>query len=534
MILRKPYAFFIKYFKILHAIIAMFVAVLLYRSFTLYNFFKSYVNDYSSALNNLSPKSLINVYSFTFIIVVIILTIILLSVMIYKKKPKSLYIYSLTVYVFVIILYAIAYPTLRDISASILDIRVSKAFRDFFMMAGLLQFISLIWYCVRATGFDIKQFDFGTDLQQLDIDEKDSEEIEVALEFDKNRINRKIRYNLRQFKYVYGENKFLINTCLIILSVILIFTIYLNIGVYTAFYKQGSSFSASGVVMNVKHTYLTQTDPVGNKLTDDMIVVTKFDIKKQGGTNKTLNTGLATLKVNNKSYAQNNDYAKELYDLGTPYVDQKLSDEFQSYILAFVIPKEEIKEEMILKFNDDVSYVKGEIGAKNIMVTLSPVDLTEVKDSKTNKLGELQDFEESVLESASLKIDNYQISNKFKVNYNYCYGLNKCLNSYEYVMPTATGYYLKTLMRIDGEFKIDSNFNDEQITSLTSLFNNFGVINYKINNNWLSKKINTQNVKPKIGYDGAYYIEVPADVQNASEINFVFNIRNYKYKYILK
>ena len=171
MILRKPYAFFIKYFKLLHAIIAVLVAFLLYRSFTLYNFFRAYVTDYSSALNDLSPRSLLNMYSFIILLGIIILVIILLSVMIYKKKPKSLYIYSLIVYIFVMVLYGITYPVLRDISASIMDIRFSSALRDFFLIAVVLQAVSLILYIVRATGFDIKQFDFVSDLQKLDINE---------------------------------------------------------------------------------------------------------------------------------------------------------------------------------------------------------------------------------------------------------------------------------------------------------------------------------------------------------------------------
>ena len=535
MILRKPYAFFIKYFKLLHAIIAVLVAFLLYRSFTLYNFFRAYVTDYSSALNDLSPRSLLNMYSFIILLGIIILVIILLSVMIYKKKPKSLYIYSLIVYIFVMVLYGITYPVLRDISASILDIRFSSALRDFFLIAVVLQAVSLILYIVRATGFDIKQFDFVSDLQKLDINEKDSEEIEVALEFDKNKVNRQVRYKIRQLKYVYIENKFLINTVGIILVVVLAFTIYLNMGVYTASYNQGSSFSASGVVMNIRDSYLTQTDPFGNQLTNDMIVIVKMDIKKEWGVNKTLNTGLATLRIGNVSYGQNNNYAKELYDLGTAYVNQQLSDEFQSYILAFVIPKEDANETMVLKFNDDVSYVKGELGAKNIFVTLDPVNLSGSQDAGTTKLGDDEEFEGSVLESSSLKINSYEIGDKFKIDYRYCYGTNKCLDSSEYVTPTATGSYLKTLMKIDADFDIDKNVNDLQITTFSSFLNTFGTINYKIGDNWLSKKISTQVIKPKVGHDDVhYYIEVPNDVKNASEINFTFKIRNRVYKYILK
>ena len=535
MILRKPYAFFIKYFKLFHAIIAVLVAFLLYRSFTVYNFFKAYVVNYSSALNELSPSTLMNMYSLIMVLGIILLIIVLLSVMIYKKKPKALYIFSLIVYIGVIVLYGITYPILRDISVSILDIRVSSALRDFFMIAVALQFVTLVWYIVRATGFDIKQFDFGTDLQKLDINEKDSEEIEVALEFDQNKVHRQIRYKIRQLKYVYGENKFIINTVGIILAVILVFTIYLNIGVYTASYDQGSSFSASGVVMNVRDTYLTQTDPFGKSLTNDMIVVVKLDIKSNGGVNTTLNTGLTTLRVDNQSYSQDVNYAKELYDLGTAYTSQQLGDEFKSYILTFIVPKDDAKKKMVLKFNDNVSYVKGEIGAKSIMVTLKPTDLTQKQDEHSVKLGEEENFEDSVLGSSVFKINSYEINDKFKLNYKYCYGTDKCIDSSEYLTSTATGNYFKTLMKVDADFSVDSNVNSTQIISFNDFLNTFATINYKIGSGWISKRISTQSIKPKVSSDSSYYyIEVPSDVKNASEIYLTFNVRNQVYNYVLK
>ena len=533
MILRKPYAFFIKYFKLFHAVMAVLVAFLLYRSFTLYNFFRAYVTDYSSALNDFSPRSLLTMYSFIMILTVIILTVILLAVMIYKKKPKGLYIYSLIVYILTIILYGFTSPILRDISASILDIRLSSALRDFFMIAMAVQFVSLILFIVRATGFDIKQFDFGSDLQKLDIDEKDSEEIEVALEFDKNKVHRQVRYKLRQLKYVYGENKFLMNTIGIIILIILGFTIYFNIGIYTASYNQGDSFSASGVTLNIRDVYLTNENPLGENINNNVVVV-KFDVKKNYGINEVLNTGLMTLRVGNSSYGQDNNYAKELYDLGIPYTNQELTNEFKTYILTFPINEEDLDKKMILKFNDNVSYVKGELGAKNIMVDLKPITLSNNKEALEVKLGEEINFDDSILESASLKINGYEINDKFKLNYKYCYSTDKCIDSSEYVTPTATGNYLKTLMKIDGEFTIDKNLNDSQITTFNSFFNTFATINYKIDEKLVSKKINTQSIKPKVSKTSDYFIEVPQEIRNASEIYLNFNIRGYNYKYILK
>ena len=259
-----------------------------------------------------------------------------------------------------------------------------------------------------------------------------------------------------------------------------------------------------------------------------------MDIKKQGVIDKVLNTGLATLRVDGKSYGQNVDYAKELYDLGTSYTGQALNTEFQTYILTFVIPYKDAHDKLVLKFNDDVSYVKGEVGAKSIYVTLKPTDLNKGGDTIETKLGNVQSYEDSVLTNSTLEIDSYEISDKFRVDYKYCYATNKCIDSYEYLTPTPTGNYYKVLMKVSGKFSIDNNINSNKITNLNTFLNTFSTLNYKIGNTWKSQKLYTQDIKPKVAKDSGIYIEVPYEIKDAKEMYLTFNIRNYVYKYILK
>ena len=98
MIFRKPYAFFIKYFRVINLIMAVFMAVLIYHTLTVGRFLNEYINDYILATNNFSLGSYINFYTFLLIIIIIILTIVVTSVMFVKDKPKKLYIFNLIVY----------------------------------------------------------------------------------------------------------------------------------------------------------------------------------------------------------------------------------------------------------------------------------------------------------------------------------------------------------------------------------------------------------------------------------------------------
>ncbi len=169
------------------------------------------------------------------------------------------------------------------------------------------------------------------------------------------------------------------------------------------------------------------------------------------------------------------------------------------------------------------------------MVTLNPIDLTEKKEEHSCKLGEEENFEDSVVEGSTFKINNYEINDRFKLNYKYCYATDKCIDSSEYLTPSTTGNYLKTLMKIDGEFSIDKNVNSSQIASVNAFLNTFATISYKLNDSWVTRRINTDSIRPKVAQDDTYYyIEVPSDVKNASEIYLTFTVRNQTYKYILK
>ncbi len=543
MILRKPYAFFIKYFRLINLIMAILMAILIYRTGIIANFFNDYIEDYVTASNGFLVGNYINLYSFLLALLIIILTITVLSVLFVKEKPKKLYIFNLILFIVLVIVYGLDYAVLKSVTEAPLDIRVSKAFRDITFMVLGAQLLSLILTLIRATGFDIKSFNFAADLQKLDIDTKDNEEFEVAVEFDKNKMRRNIRKNIRNIYETYIEHKFLINLALIIIIVIIVVLIILNRGNYREDYNERESFNVSSIVMNIKNTYLTQNDQNGKLMTitngktniNTTLVVVKFDIKRiTQDEDQTLNTGLMTLKIDKKSYGHTTKYNSGITDIGTPYTNQKLEEDFTSYILAFEIPTSEVTKQMILKINDTNSFVKGQLGAKSAYVNLKPQDLSQKQEVNEEKLKETLSFSGSILGNSELTIDEVQIEDKFKLSYDFCASKTNCYKSYEYLTPTATGNYFKTLMKISGQFENDTTENIDNIPDLYYLLKEFGTIHYQINDKWYSQKIDSELIKPTTAASDGYYIEVNRDIKNASSIYLTLNIRNYQYKYLLK
>ena len=545
MILRKPYAFFIKYFRLFNLIMAILMGIMIYRTIVIGSFLNHYIDNYAEATANFSLGDYINLYSFMIVLLIIIFTIFMTSVMVVKQKPKKLYIINLILYIGVMALYAVDYSIMHSIYDQILDVRVSKAIRDItFILAGL-QIVSFILTLVRASGFDIKQFDFNSDLQKLQIDTKYNEEFEVAVEFDKNKLNRNFRQKIRAIKYTYAEHRFAFNVAGIILVVIIAFLIFINVTIYQDTYGENHAFEASGLVATINQTYLTQTDQNGKVVTlgdegnvteDQMLVVVNFDVRTLSSAHKqTLNTGLITLRVGGKSFARTNDYNNAVLDIGTPYIGQELSTEFTTYIMVFKIPTSLVEEKMQLKFNDNISYVRGEIGAKNIYINLKPQDLAEKKGLEEASVGESLSFDGSLLGNSELTIDKVEIGDSFKLAYNFCSKKDKCMESYEYVTPTATGNYFKTLLKITGAFEPDTIANLDGITNVYYFLNKFGVIHYKVNDTWYSHTINSELIKPRVAKEtGVYYMEVNREVKNATEIYLTFKVRDYDYKYVLK
>ncbi len=537
MILRKPYAVFIKYFRHLHAAMALFSLFVLIHSFSLYNFFRVYSIDYRSATSNFSSGSYLGIFYFFLIFLILILTIIFLAVAFYKNKPKKMYLYNLALYLAVLILYYFSSGALNNIEKVILDIKVAKAFRDISLIVTLLQVASFLFTLMRATGFDIKQFDFGTDLQKMDISTKDNEEFEVAVDFDKDSFIRNVKRNLRHTKYFFFEHKFIIISVSLIVFLALSFYIYSNIRAFSLNYHEGDTFTVSNATINVRDSYIVDSNIDGEKIvdtTDNPGAVAVVRLQLKGDEKYTFNTGLVTLKVGNFSYKQNVRLANKLYDLGIPYIDQKFNSEFTSYIFAFEIPSAWAHKSMKVGFNDNYSFVKGQVGAVNAYVKLKPKDLRKDGEMFTKKLTQTINFDDSILGSSSMLINSYEINNKFKLNYKFCYSDDKCFDSIEYLTAKASGNYFKTLLRINGRLIIDQNLNISDVYDFRTLVNNFGVLTYKVNNVWKSHKLDSEIIKPVKAQTDDSFIEIPYDAKDAAEMYITLNIRNQIYKYVLK
>jgi len=203
MILRKPYAFLIKHFKMIHLVITLLFIFVIGKTNNIVNFFKDYVNN--DVLKIDASKYVNGVYLSLFLIVLLSFIIIILL----KKKEKPLLFYFITIGLSFVLMIGFYYEgsIITELEFGLLDRKTINMARDIVRFMIIIEGIMLIPYIIRTLGFDIKKFDFKKDLQDLNITLEDNEEFEVLSPLDVNKINRKGRRSIRELKYYYIENK---------------------------------------------------------------------------------------------------------------------------------------------------------------------------------------------------------------------------------------------------------------------------------------------------------------------------------------
>ena len=99
MILRKPYAFLVKHFRLIHAVLLMLIFFVFFQVYDILGFFNTYIGSPTSIYDfEIASKTLINFYSTFFAILVLGISGVLVYLLRYKKKPILLYVVIIIIY----------------------------------------------------------------------------------------------------------------------------------------------------------------------------------------------------------------------------------------------------------------------------------------------------------------------------------------------------------------------------------------------------------------------------------------------------
>ncbi len=529
MVLKKPYAFLIRHFKLLHLIFTGLFVYLIVRMASIIDFISGYLDSDLTMLTNEQFDSIFSWLDFVMPIIVLAFSSLLLFIMTLKKKPNKLYLFAVITSAFTIFTTLYGYFTLQILTKDWIEVSRLNIVSDFYLFGMVANIFLCGMSLSRALGFNFGRFDFNSDLSKFELTEEDDAEFEVSFDFDINDVKRNAKKSFRYAGYFYKENKKLILWT--IACVVLVSGLYFGYSLlkYRKDVTKGNILEYNGFTLKVNDAYIVNTDAKGNAIKDGTsLLVVATELTNIGyKVPKAFASGAISVSIGTDIYYPTNKYNDNVTDLGEVYNSEKINaNSTVRNLFVFKVPKNHLHSKILLGYRDID-------GKQNHYLRLSPTDYT----AADNKIVESFLTEELPLENAAIKdakivINDFKIDSSYTINYQFCARENRCINSVEYIRPQYTSSsYDKAIIKLTGEFdlsKVD-NYND-----FFRLFNSFGYIEYTLDGKIKRQSSAFSQLKPtRLVQKDTYYIEVFDEIKNATNICLGLKIRNVDYRYYL-
>ena len=532
MIFRKPYAILIKYFKLIHVLLTIIMAYLVYRTYNLFHFLSEYMKTTMLRLGKGATETMFNSYMYILPVLLIVFSLILLVTLTRKNKPKTIYVVNVLVFSLLFVLNVYLKGQFLYLEENIMSARDVRLMFDFTLIMLLIQITILIPTMIRAIGFDIKKFDFKRDLLDMDIDDADKEEFEVSFNVEGNVLERFLNKNIRNIKYAYLENKFLFKVLALVLIIFIVYSIFKGTGVNNTILNMNEGFQTEGLTIEVSDSFVTQRDYKLQNITSSLYVIVELNAKANQANTK-FNTARMQLIVDNNIFYPVEEVSVDYFsDLGQVYVDENISvKDYTKSLIVYEIPSNfknsKYKFRYISVFDMvNPSYVSVALKTKNLDKEVEKEDVKLKKEIILNK---------DVLDNSTLEINSFEIAEDFVNNYKYCPQTGECYSSKEYLRPNLNSTRDKALLKIDASFIKGEGVQINGASDAFNLINKFGTIVYKYNGTTYKMRGSLVQIKPKKSVKkNVYYIEVNKKMIDCEYAYLLLKIRNKEYKYIIK
>lgn len=527
MVLKKPYAFLIKNFKIIH--ILLFIFAMYVNNY--YSKISSFYRNYSSTIfydigeaSNYLPTLV-----FVSVTVMISVLIVIIYLMRNKKKPFSLYILSIVYYIVIIISMFFAYNQINTLFEATIDQTTSRLYRDIYLIIGLPQYYFIIMYLLRGIGFDIKKFNFNKDLEELEIKTEDNEEFEFIIGNDSYIIKRKLHRLLREIYYIYKENQLIMNAVAGTVSSIIIILIMISISSSIHRYHMGSTLNAEMFTIKLNKAYITNYDYTGKEISSDKKYLLLDMTITNKGENELRYSDLYIKYGNNKQSILNYGFVDSFSDIGPIYKGDIIKNEPTNLIFVYEVPSNTSRRNLLLSVFKGYKKTKNGIVKDYREFKFTATNIDSTIDSTNSEINKNIELGNKLYGYSSLNIKNIEIKDKYEYSYNKCNSENVCESLTDIIIPR--NQIVNSLLIIDYTLTIDNNslLSKHNNSSDKTILNKFSKILYTKNNKEQSKSIygNTyENLPNKILY------EIPKSAKENLKFNIKTRENNYIYNII--
>ena len=522
MILRKPYAFLIKHFKMIHIILFLLGCFVLYQTNGLYSMIEEYqqLMIYNETVN--SVLTYVSTPTILALVAIIIISGVLIYLLYYKKKPVIFYFLEIAEYGFTLTIMLLT-KNYFDTASTLGDVAQIRALHDFTLITMVLQYIFLFFLLIRSIGLDLKKFGFNEDREFI-AEAGDDEEVELDVEFDYHATLRFIKGKLRELKYFYGEHRKLINVLLIAFIAFGLWQGYTYVFVTNRVYAQNEYFKANSYRFKVNNVYFTDKDYAGNLIsTTNKYIIVSLDIENVTSKSPiTFDYERWSLVTDRNRYVPSTSKSDEFRDLGTTYKNDLLEyQKVYTFLLIYEIKNEDLGSNYTLYYEE----VQNANSVYDRKVKINPIDLTNYQETDTKYIGEEMTVPFYDDTQAIFNLTAYQLVDQSGYYYEGCASAKECGVYYRELLASSFAGSNKIMY-----IPYTSNYS----TGL--LFSNFitrqGKLVYKVGDTTKTTTIKSAVTR---NYRGNFlYLVVPAELENATEIEFQFVVRDKLYHYVLK
>ncbi len=534
MIVKKPYAFLIKNFRLIHGLLLIVLIYLSVRTTNIYSFFNSYGSSGIFQYQTVLASDYVDFIMFGGCVIAIIISLLVYYLLSLKQKNNNIYLWMFIFYICLFVFFIYIHSLIRGIEVAKIKSDSLGIINEICLIALIPQFVFSFIVLGRTLGFNLKQFEFRKDLEDIEVDSSDNEEVELTLGTDTYKIKRAFRKFLRLSKYFFLENKMFVIGGVSIFILVTLLGVYAKFNVYSVSYNEKQLITASTVSYKVNESYIVDTNfensivKRGKKFILVNVTITNNVKKEYELSRKTF-----TLELPSRTIEPSYNYKNEFKDLGTIFTPGiiKLGTS-NDYIVVFEIDESEENEDYILRLKnfDDSTFGKIETKYKNIII--KPIDLTQDVDKGVFEYGSTLNFSDTILKNYKLKLSNIEIADKFKEKYVKTISGEK-IDSFYSIIPIHNNGQ-STILKITANFEnIDNNTTmSKYIRKPVDLFSYYGIISYRYLGNYKTEKLTRINVSYE--NDKYSYLEVPKEVENANKVKLILLIRGSKYTFNLK
>lgn len=507
MIIRKPYAFLIKNFKLIHFIMLLISGFILYRTKITLDFFNEYVKTRQFIDSETLIADTIPIVMAIFALILITAAVSIVILFRKKDKPTLFYISNIIYYILFIIIVVVSRGIMTTIIFEGIDPRISRIVRDIWLIAYYLQFVLVGFYFIRAVGFDVKKFNFGEDLHELQIEEEDNEEIEIATKFDRDKLKMRVAMQREELKSFYYENKLMILLISFLLFIVIPGVFIVRSVIANKRYTENEVIKLDNFEFKVTETLITKKDSKGNVLFkgNNSYLIVKFNLNNLSDKKRGLKLNNLRLEIGEDVFIPKITYYDYFTDFGTGYTDQAISKESKDFIAVYVLSDDKLDEPIIVRYTDSIVVKDNEASALYYRINVSPEKVDKDSREVSYNLGQ-----ELIIKDSDIK---------FKIN------SAEVKDDYTYIYNDKTKYIVYTYGSV-------LSINTDSTTSLINALKNEGTIKYKIGNSTFTQDINV--ITPATYKGNNLYLGVSEDMKDAESIELVFKTRTIEYIYKIK